>query len=215
MEKRRLTETQTIRPTKTSPSALKLKVDSPHDLNAANRARVFCAPQKPSSILASDCAFWIGDAEQFLKALPREPLFDLVVTSPPYNIGKEYEKKNDLQLYLDWQKRIIDEIVPRVKPSGSICWQVGNFVDNGQIIPLDIEFAPIFKLHGLQMRNRIIWRFGHGLHTKHRFSGRYEVVLWYTKTDDYVFNLDAVRVPAKYPGKRHFKGPKAGQLLAG
>jgi len=99
-----------------------------------------------------------------------------------------------------------------LKLSGSICWQVGNFVDNGQIIPLDIEFAPIFKSHGLQMRNRIIWRFGHGLHTKRRFSGRYEVVLWYTKTDDYILNLDAVRVPTKYPGKRHFKGPNAGQL---
>ena len=191
---------------------LRLKVDSQHDSKIRSRATVISAPQKPQSILNSDCALWIGDTEQFLKALPHKPLFDLVVTSPPYNIGKAYEKKNALEFYLDWQKRIIDEVVPRVKPSGSICWQVGNFVDNGQIIPLDIEFAPIFKLHGLQMRNRIIWRFGHGLHTKRRFSGRYEVVLWYTKTDDYVFNLDAVRVPAKYPGKRHFKGPNAGQL---
>lgn len=195
-----------------SAATLRLKVDSQHDSKTRTRARIISAPQEPRAILNSDCALWLGDTEQFLKALPQKPLFDLVVTSPPYNIGKAYEKKNDIEFYLDWQKRIIDEIVPRVKPSGSICWQVGNFVDNGQIIPLDIEFAPIFKSHGLQMRNRIIWRFGHGLHTKHRFSGRYEVVLWYTKTDDYVFNLDAVRLPAKYPGKRHFKGPNAGQL---
>lgn len=111
-----------------------------------------------------------------------------------------------------WQKRIIDLIIPRLKHDGSLCWQVGNFVDNGQIVPLDIEFAPIFKAHGLQMRNRVIWHFGHGLHTRRRFSGRYEVVLWYTKTDDYFFNLDAVRVPSKYPGKRHFKGPKRGEI---
>lgn len=104
--------------------------------------------------------------------------------------------------------------MPRLKPEGSLCWQVGNFVDNGQIVPLDIEFAPIFKGHGLQMRNRIIWHFGHGLHTRRRFSGRYEVVLWYSKTDDYYFDLDAVRVPSKYPGKKHFKGPKKG-LVSG
>lgn len=70
----------------------------------------------------------------------------------------------------------------------------------------------MFKEYKLQMRNRIIWHFGHGLHSKKRFSGRYEVVLWYTKSNEYTFNLDDVRVPSKYPGKRHFKGPKAGQL---
>ena len=163
---------------------------------------------------ALDYAIFQGDTEQFLASLPSEPLFDLVVTSPPYNIGKSYEKKDALETYMAWQKRIINLIVPRLKPEGSLCWQVGNFVDNGQIVPLDIEFAPIFKGHGLQMRNRIIWHFGHGLHTRRRFSGRYEVVLWYSKTDDYYFDLDAVRVPSKYPGKKHFKGPKKG-LVSG
>ena len=163
---------------------------------------------------ALDYAIFQGDTEQFLASLPSEPLFDLVVTSPPYNIGKSYEKKDALETYMAWQKRIINLIVPRLKPEGSLCWQVGNFVDNGQIVPLDIEFAPIFKGHGLQMRNRIIWQFGHGLHTRRRFSGRYEVVLWYSKTDDYYFDLDAVRVPSKYPGKKHFKGPKKG-LVSG
>jgi len=169
-------------------------------------------PKDPKWALDRKYVLWLGDAEEFLRGLPSEPLFDLVVTSPPYNLGKEYEKRTDLDVYLDWQERLIAEIVPRVKTKGSICWQVGNFVENGWILPLDIEFAPIFRDHGLQMRNRIVWCYGHGLHAKRRFSGRYEVVLWYTKTDDYVFNLDAVRVPAKYPGKRHFKGPYAGQL---
>lgn len=152
------------------------------------------------------------DVEKLLDALPVEPLFDLVVTSPPYNIGKEYENQMPLDEYVAWQKRILEKIYLRLKPSGSICWQVGNYVDNGSIVPLDFEFAPIFRQLGMQLRNRIIWRFGHGLHSKKRFSGRYEVVLWYTKTDDYVFNLDDVRIPAKYPGKRSFKGPNKGQL---
>lgn len=186
---------------------------------ATKRASTLLKPSKkvkPDSVLELDHALWGGDVEAFLKGLPMEPLFDLVVTSPPYNIGKSYETKKELEHYLEWQERVIDEIVPRLKKGGSLCWQVGNYVDDNQIFPLDIEFAPIFKKHKLQMRNRIIWKFGHGLHTQRRFSGRYEVILWYTKTeskkDSYTFNLDAVRVPSKYPGKKHFKGPKAGQL---
>lgn len=159
-----------------------------------------------------DYALWQGDVEAFLDALPLEPIFDLVVSSPPYNIGKPYEKRTELEDYLLWQSKVIDKIVPRLKPTGSLCWQVGNHVDDGEILPLDIEFAPIFRAHKLQLRNRIVWHFGHGLHTKRRFSGRYEVVMWYSKTKDYVFNLDAVRIPSKYPGKRHFKGPRAGEL---
>lgn len=155
---------------------------------------------------------FLGDVEAFLDKLPEAPLFDLVVTSPPYNIGKVYEKKTALEDYLKWQERIIRKIYLRLKDTGSICWQVGNYVDNGSITPLDIEFAPIFKDLNMLLRNRIIWRFGHGLHGKRRFSGRYEVVMWYTKSDNYIFNLDPVRVPSKYPGKRNYKGANKGQL---
>jgi adenine-specific DNA-methyltransferase len=87
-----------------------------------------------------------------------------------------------------------------------------QYIDNGEIIPLDILLYPIFASLGLHLRNRIVWHFGHGLHASKRFSGRYEVILWLTKSNEYTFNLDAVRVPQKYPRKRHFKGPKKGQL---
>lgn len=164
----------------------------------------------------SNHAIWQGPVEGLLKALPEEPIFDLIVSSPPYNIGKEYETQRRLDQYLAWQESVIELMTPRLKPGGSLCWQVGNYIDDNEIFPLDIEFAPIFKKHGLMMRNRIIWHFGHGLHNRKRFSGRYEVVLWYTKTQNrkngYTFNLDPVRVPAKYPGKKHFKGPNAGKL---
>jgi adenine-specific DNA-methyltransferase len=97
-------------------------------------------------------------------------------------------------------------------PRGSICWQVGNHVDDGEVVPLDIVLYPIFKEHGLKLRNRIVWHFEHGLHCTKRLSGRYETILWFTKSNDYTFNLDPIRVPSKYPGKKHFKGPRAGQL---
>jgi len=138
--------------------------------------------------------------------------FDLVITSPPYNVGKEYETKQSIEKYLEQQEEVIDELIRVTSDRGSICWQVGNYVDKGEIFPLDIFYYQIFKKHRLKLRNRIIWHFGHGLHASNRFSGRYETILWFTKTDDYIFNLDDVRIPAKYPGKRHFKGPKKGEL---
>lgn len=151
-----------------------------------------------------------GDCLDLLRSLPDESL-QLVVTSPPYNIGKEYEKKLNLDEYLRQQRQVIAECVRALSPKGSICWQVGNYVDKGAIIPLDAVLYPIFSGLGLKMRNRIIWHFEHGLHCSRRFSGRYETIIWFTKSDDYVFHLDPVRVPQKYPGKKYFKGPKAGQ----
>jgi len=140
--------------------------------------------------------------------------YHLVMTSPPYNVGKEYESIKSLEEYLENQKKIIKEIVRVTNKNGSICWQVGNYIDKktGEIYPLDIFYYEIFKSFGLQLRNRIIWHFGHGLHSSKRFSGRYEIILWFTKSNDYIFNLDDVRVPSKYPGKRHFKGPNKGKL---
>jgi adenine-specific DNA-methyltransferase len=163
-----------------------------------------------------DYVLFHSDVDRFLDGLPKKPIFDLVVTSPPYNIGKTYETKSELSAYEVAQSRIVRKIIERLKPTGSICWQVGNFILNGsartRILPLDFVFHPIFLANGLALRNRIIWRFGHGLHCKYRFSGRYEVVLWYTKTDNYYFDLEGVRVPPKYPGKRYYKGPNRGKL---
>ena len=136
----------------------------------------------------------------------------LIVTSPPYNSGKSYEAKSTLEEYVQSQAQVISECVRLLRPDGSLCWQVGNHVDGGEVYPLDIVLYPLFKHHGLQLRNRIIWHFGHGLHCSRRLSGRHETILWFTKTDNYRFNVDPIRIPAKYPGKKAFKGPNAGQL---
>ena len=151
------------------------------------------------------------DNLSFLDGLP-EASIKLVVTSPPYNVGKSYERKSPLASYLEDQREVIARCVRLLHPQGSICWQVGNYVDRGEIVPLDAVLYPIFKEHGLKLRNRIVWHFGHGLHCKKRLSGRYETINWFTKGDDYTFHLDPIRVPSKYPGKRHFKGPNAGKL---
>ena len=152
-----------------------------------------------------------GDNLAFLRALPDERM-KLVVTSPPYNLGKRYEARAPLDVYVEAQRRVIAECVRLLHPRGSICWQVGNYVENGEIIPLDAILYPVFRAQGLKLRNRIVWHFGHGLHCTKRLSGRYETINWWTKGDDYTWNLDDIRVPSKYPNKRHFKGPNAGKI---
>lgn len=147
----------------------------------------------------------------YMRDLP-DGMMKLIVTSPPYNIGKRYERRSPLDVYIQNQTQVIAECVRLLDERGSLCWQVGNHVDNGEIYPLDIWLYPIFHDFGLKLRNRIVWHFEHGLHCSRRFSGRYETILWFTKGGDYHFDIDPVRVPSKYPGKKHFKGPKAGQL---
>ncbi len=152
------------------------------------------------------------DNLEFMRGLKKESMH-LIITSPPYNIGKEYEKKKtSLALYIEEQAAAIAEAVRLLHPQGSICWQVGNHVDDGEIFPLDIILYDLFKNHGLKLRNRIVWSFGHGLHCQRRFSGRHETILWFTKEDDYIFNLDPIRIPSKYPNKKYFKGPNKGEL---
>lgn len=125
-------------------------------------------------------------------------------------LANRMKQKTSIEKYLETQEEIINELVRTLSDKGSLCWQVGNYINKGEVFPLDIYYYQIFKRHGLKLRNRIIWHFGHGLHASNRFSGRYETILWFSKTDEYIFNLDNVRVPAKYPGKLHFKGEKKG-----
>jgi adenine-specific DNA-methyltransferase len=153
----------------------------------------------------------VGDCLKELRALPSGSA-QLVVTSPPYNIGKAYDDRLSIADWTSNQAEVIAEAARVTNDNGSLCWQVGNFVGGGEIIPLDSIIIPLMRDIGLKMQNRIVWSFGHGLHCRHRLSGRHETVVWATKGDNFTFNLDAIQVPQKYPQKKHYKGPKRAQL---
>jgi len=157
-----------------------------------------------------------GDASKVLSKVKAKSV-SLVVTSPPYNIGKIYERsqKRTLDQYRIWIEPIARAIVRKLKDGGHLCWQSGNYVEEGSIYPLDFIFFDIFRRQGLVLRNRIIWQFNFGLNASRRFSGRYETLLWFTKGDDYTFNLDPVRVPQRYPGKRYSKDHHKAGLPSG
>ena len=159
--------------------------------------------------------YLLGDSNKHLNKLILEKRkFQLIMTSPPYNMDREYEKTQSLENYKTEIESIIKKLVVLLDDRGSICWQVGNYINpkTKEVVPLDIFYHEIFKENNLILRNRIIWHFEHGLHSSQRFSGRYETIMWYTKSGDYTFNLDDVRVPAKYPGKTYYKGDKKGQI---
>lgn len=172
--------------------------------------------KRSASVVAPDSGKEIQlvqqDAFEFLANLKPNSV-DLIIASPPYFMGKEYDRSTSIKEFEQDHVRMLPLLVRALKEGGSICWQVGNHVKNGALIPLD---AIVYNVFGsgqrLTLRNRIIWTFGHGTHASKRFSGRHESLLWFTKGNDYYFDLDPIRVPQKYPGKRHYKGPNKGQL---
>lgn len=153
----------------------------------------------------------LQDAFEFLSEL--EPgSVDLIVSSPPYFMGKEYDRSLKIEDFLADHRKLAPLLTRALKDGGSLCWQVGHHVQNGVVVPLDALVYSVFAAQqGMFLRNRIVWTFGHGAHASRRFSGRHETILWFTKGHDYYFDLDAIRVPQKYPGKRHYKGPNKGQ----
>lgn len=163
------------------------------------------APSRRLVLQRSDCI-------QLLRSLPPESI-DLTVTSPPYCIGKEYEVCQSAEDFVQEHERVLPRIVELTKPGGHVCWQVGYHVKDNAIVPLDFLVHQIMcRFPDMTLRNRIIWTFGHGSHLSKRFSGRHEIILWYSKGKDYYFDLDSVRTSQKYPGKKHYKGPKKGQF---
>jgi adenine-specific DNA-methyltransferase len=152
-----------------------------------------------------------GDCRDLLELLPDNSV-SLYVTSPPYFMGKEYDSSLELHEFVELHTVVLPDVVRTTRESGNICWQVGNHLSKGVLTPLDFKIFQAFAgFEDVQLRNRIVWTFGHGTHSRQRFSGRHETVLWFSKGDQYYFDLDATRVIQKYPGKRHYKGPKKGE----
>jgi adenine-specific DNA-methyltransferase len=172
-------------------------------------ARAALKRKAKAVLFAGDCLSLLGEL--------KENSVDLVITSPPYAMGRAYEKSHKKEDFIATHRRILPEIARVVKPGGNICWQVGFHVrkKEGVVLPLEYIVYECFKeIPQVKLRNRIVWTFGHGLHCENRFSGRHEVILWFSKDGrkaGHYFDLDSVRVRQKYPGKRHWKGPRKGE----
>ncbi len=185
-----------------------MKIDDSTRATSRPIERLLKMIEKPRSF-----AVFEGDCRELLAQMPNNSV-DITISSPPYCIGKVYESESTTtDDFIKTQKEILPEIIRVTKPGGSICWQTGYHVTDGIAFPLDFAIYEILRdFSEMTLRNRIIWTFGHGLHGTNRFSGRHETILWFTKGRKYKFDLDSIRVPQKYPGKRHYKGEKKGEF---
>lgn len=143
-----------------------------------------------------------GDCLEYLPLL--EPCsIPLTVTSPPYNIGKEYESVLQIDEYLDWCERWILEIHRASSSNGSFWLNLGYVPlgEKAKAIPIPYLLWDRVPFYLVQ---EIVWNYGAGVAARRSFSPRNEKFLWYVRNpDDYVFNLDEIRDPnVKYPHQK-------------
>lgn len=148
----------------------------------------------------SESNFIIGDCLKVMNQIKAKTI-NLGVTSPPYNLNKNYGSYNDDRPLSEW-KSLIDKMAKEVyrilAPNGSFFLNVSPIPDKKtkEIIPLDSISYFIFKKHGFYLRNSIIWHFNNMQNCTNRLSGRWESILWFVKDiNNYVFNLDDIRIP--------------------
>jgi adenine-specific DNA-methyltransferase len=140
-----------------------------------------------------------------LEAMQRIPgdLINLTITSPPYNIGKEYEELAELNVYLDWCENWINEIHRVTTDNGTFWLNVGylEIEDKGLAVPIPYL---LWNRTPFYMLQEVVWNYAAGVACKKRFSPRNEKLLWYVKDkNNYTFNLDDVRDPnVKYPNQK-------------
>jgi adenine-specific DNA-methyltransferase len=151
---------------------------------------------------APNVLLYKGDCIELMKLLG-EDAFDLVVTSPPYNIGKAYEQARSLEEYLAWSETWINEVYRLTKAQGSFWLNLGYLTIPNKAHAIPISYLLWDKIP-FYLIQEVVWNYGAGVATKKFFSPRNEKFLWYVKdANSYTFNLDDVRDPnVKYPNQK-------------
>ena len=143
-----------------------------------------------------------ADALECMATLPHG-IINLTVTSPPYNIGKEYETLLPLDSYIEWTARWINEVYRLTNEFGAFWLNLGYLKIPGRARAIPIPYL-VWDRVPFYLIQEVVWNYGAGVSAKRAFSPRNEKFLWYTKSPDrYVFDLDSVRDPdVKYPNQK-------------
>jgi adenine-specific DNA-methyltransferase len=147
-------------------------------------------------------AVYHGDAFVALSALPPESVA-LTVTSPPYNIGKEYEQPLPLDAYLAWSAAWVERVHRATAPEGAFWLNLGYIPVPGRAKAVPIPYL-LWDRIPFYLLQEVVWNYGAGVAARTSFSPRNEKFLWYVKNQErYTFNLDDVRDPdVKYPNQK-------------
>jgi site-specific DNA-methyltransferase (adenine-specific) len=117
---------------------------------------------------------------------------DLLFIDPPYNLTKSFNGKvfrqRDLDEYAVWLDSLIKELVRLLKPTASI-YVCGDWRSSAAIhYVLDRYFI---------VRNRITWEREKGRGAMANWKNCSEDIWFCTVSDDYVFNVEAVKLKRK------------------
>jgi adenine-specific DNA-methyltransferase len=166
----------------------------------------------PAYYESSDVLLYQGDCVELMGRLSGSSV-DLTVTSPPYNIGKEYERILPLAEYVTWCGKWMGQVYELTAPRGSFWLNVGYVPvpDLGKAVPLTYL---LWNQSPFYLIQEVVWNYGAGVAARHSFSPRNEKLLWYVRNrDDYYFDLDAVRDPdVKYPNQKKNGKLKCNQI---
>jgi len=142
------------------------------------------------------------DCIEGMTALQKD-VINLAITSPPYNIGKEYESTMEIEEYIQWCSTWLQQVARLIADNGAFWLNLGYIPisDRGKAIPIPYllwDKVPMF------LQQEVVWNYGAGVAGKRFFSPRNEKFLWYLKnSDSYTFNLDQIRDPnVKYPNQK-------------
>lgn len=142
------------------------------------------------------------DCYTALKKL-NDTFFNSTITSPPYNIGKEYEKIMPINEYILWLSNIVSRIFDLTVNNGNLMLNVGymNYPQKGKAVPIPYL---LWDKMSFYLQQEIVWNYGAGVSAKKFLSPRNEKILWYVKDEsNYIFNLDEIRDPdVKYPNQK-------------
>lgn len=148
---------------------------------------------------------YLGDALNMDEVVSDDQV-DLVVTSPPYNIGKEYEEVMEINDYLGFMRQWMQNAERKLSEDGSFWLNIGfrKESDGRQYVPWEYDIYPIIRDEmNISLVQQVVWHYKAGVNCRHRFSPRKETWLYcVSDLDNYTFNLDDVRVPAKYPNQK-------------
>lgn len=137
------------------------------------------------------------------KLIENDIAINSTITSPPYNIGKEYETILAIDDYIDWITGIINQIYKVTLDNGSFIFNVGylKIENKGRAIPIPYLLWDKIPFY---LTQEIVWNYGAGVACRNYLSPRNEKLLWYIKNEkDYTFNLDPIRDPnVKYPNQK-------------
>ncbi|MFK0183507.1 DNA-methyltransferase [Streptomyces rubiginosohelvolus] len=151
---------------------------------------------------ASDTLLYHGDSLDLLKSIPSQ-IFDLTVTSPPYNIGKEYENVLTVDGYVSWCEAWMTHVHEVTREGGAFWLNVGYIPVPGQGKAVPIPYL-LWNKSPFYMIQEVVWNYGAGVASRKSFSPRNEKFLWYVRDpENYYFDLDSVRDPnVKYPNQK-------------